>query len=220
MSAKVSPTKPLLILLYGFPGSGKTYFARQLSDNLQSAHIHGDRIRGELFEKPQYDRQENHIVTQLMNYMTEEFLSAGLSVVYDENSMRLSQRRLLRDLARRCGAVPVLVWEQIDPDSAFQRTAKRDRRRADDKYAPALSRQAFERVAVNMQNPQGEDYLVISGKHTFPTQLSALVKYLREQNLIAADDASNHVVKPGLVNLIPQPRAGRVDMSRRNITIR
>lgn len=207
-------------MLYGFPGAGKTYFARQFSDQFHAAHLQGDRIRFELFEKPRYDREENGIVTHLMNYMTEEFLSAGVSVIYDVNAMRLSQRRQLRDMARRTGAVPVLIWQQIDIDSAFQRTAKRDRRRADDKFSPAMDRPAFERFAVNMQNPQNEEYMVISGKHTFPTQLSSVVKYLRENKLVSLDEASNHVVKPGLVNLIPKPNAGRVDMSRRNITIR
>jgi predicted kinase len=53
--SKVVPTKPFLILLYGFPGSGKTYFARQLTEHVQAAHVHGDRIRGELFDKPRYN---------------------------------------------------------------------------------------------------------------------------------------------------------------------
>lgn len=220
MSAKVVPNKPLLIMLYGFPGAGKTYFARQFCDNFQAAHIQGDRIRYELFEKPRYDREENGIITHLMDYMTEEFLSAGLSVVYDVNAIRLSQRRQLRDMARRSGATPILIWQQIDTESAFVRTAKRDRRRADDKFSPTMDRATFERTAVNMQNPQNEEYIVISGKHTFNTQLSSVMKYLRDSKLISLDGANGHTVMPGLVNLVPKPIAGRVDMSRRNIIIR
>ncbi len=217
---KVIPHKPLLILLYGFPGAGKTYFARQLCEYLQAAHLHGDRIRAELFEKPRHDREENEVVTHLLDYMTSEFLSAGLSVVYDTNAMRLSQRRLLRDLARKADAQPVLVWQQIDTDSAFVRANSRDRRRTDDKYSPALDRAAFERIAINMQNPTNEEYIVTSGKHTFGTQLGALMKRLRELNLVTTNESGAKVVKPGLVNLIPNLAAGRVDMGRRNIVIR
>lgn len=220
MSTKVSPTKPLLILLYGFPGAGKTYFARQLCDQLQAAHVHGDRIRSELFEQPRYDREENDVVNHLMDYMTGEFLNAGMSVIYDTNAMRLSQRRQLRDLARKVGAQPILIWQQIDTESAFLRAAKRDRRKSDDKFSPAINRQTFERIAINMQNPQNEDYIVLSGKHTFTTQLSALMKRLRELGLISTNETTSHLIKPGLVNLVPNPAAGRVDMSRRNITIR
>jgi predicted kinase len=79
--AKVIPSRPALIMLYGFPGSGKTYFARQFCDAIQAVHVQGDRIRAELFEQPRYDKAENAVVTQLMNYMTEEFLAAGISVL-------------------------------------------------------------------------------------------------------------------------------------------
>lgn len=217
---KVVLSKPLLILLYGFPGAGKTYFARQLCENLRAAHVHGDRIRSELFEQPRYDREENEVIEHLMEYMTGEFLNAGMSVVYDTNAMRLAQRRQLRDLARKSGAQPVLVWFQVDADSAFARASKRDRRRADDKFTPPTDRPTFDRLAAGMQNPQNEDYIVISGKHIFATQLSAFVKRLRELKLITINETQAKLVKPGLVNLIPNPAAGRVDMSRRNIVIR
>lgn len=208
-------------MLYGFPGAGKTYFARQLCDHLQAAHIQGDRIRGELFENPQYDKDENQVIAQLMDYMTGEFLGAGISVVYDTNAMRTAQRRQLREMARKENAHPVLIWFQIDHESAIVRVTKRDRRRSDDKFAMPLDRATFDRIAGGMQNPEiNEEYIVISGKHTFNTQLSAFMKRLRELNLASQNEISTKLVKPGLVNLVPNPTAGRVDMSRRNIVIR
>lgn len=221
MSSKVSPTKPLLILLYGFPGAGKTYLARQLCEQLQAAHVQGDRIRGELFEQPRYDKEESAAVTQLMDYMTAEFLNAGLSVVYDANAMRYAQRHALRELARRSKAQPLLVWLQIDPESAFLRAAKRDRRRIDDKFAAPMDKQNFESIASTMQNPRNvEDYTVISGKHVFPTQFSAIVKRLHELNVVPAEQMAKQIVKPGMVNLVPKLSGGRVDLTRRNIVIR
>jgi predicted kinase len=218
---KIIPNKPLLILLYGFPGAGKTFFSRQLCDHIQAAHVNSDRIRSELFEQPRYDKEENMVVSQLMDYMAEEFLRAGLSVVYDANAMRLAQRRALRDMARSADAIPLLVWFQIDIDSAFARATKRDHRRVDDKYNPPMDKETYEHLISGMQNPQGEDYIVVSGKHTFNTQLSAMLKRLRELNLITVNGGNSaSVAKPGLVNLIPNPSAGRVDLSRRNITIR
>lgn len=219
--AKVYPTKPVLVLLYGFPGSGKTHFARQFAEGVQAAHVHSDRIRSELFEKPRYDKQENDVIIQLMNYMTEEFLAAGLSVVYDMNSMRARQRHELRELARRSGATPLVVWFQIDTESAFVRSNKRDRRRSDDKYAAPVDRNTFDSIVAHMQNPAStEEYIVVSGKHTFGTQFTAVGRRMRELGLIGIGEDSSRVVKPGLVNLVPSPNAGRVDMSRRNIVIR
>lgn len=218
--SKVIPSKPLLIALYGFPGAGKTYFARQLCEHLQAAHIQGDRIRSELFESPQYDREENHVISQLMDYMSGEFLSAGISAVYDTNAMRASQRRQLREMARKAHAQPLLIWFQIDHDSAMARATKRDRRRSDDKFAMTINKDTFDRITNGMQNPQNEEYIVISGKHTFNTQLSAFMKRLRELGLASQSQTAAKLIKPGLVNLVPNPTAGRVDLSRRNIVIR
>ncbi len=207
-------------MLYGFPGSGKTHFSRELCELIGAAHVQGDRIRHELFESPRYDKQENDVVTHLMEYMTEEFLNAGISVVFDINAMRLSQRRSLRDMARHSGAVPILIWLQIDTESAFQRTARRDRRKSDDKYAMPYTKESFENQIRYMQNPKDEDYVVISGKHTFNTQRNAIMKKLYDMRLINVDSASANVVKPGMINLIPNPLAGRVDPTRRNIVVR
>lgn len=217
--AKIYPTKPFLLMFYGYPGAGKTYFARQFCENVQAAHVHADRIRGELFAEPRYDKQENEIVTQLMNYMTEEFLAAGLSVAYDMNAIRLKQRHDLRELARRYKAQPILVWFQMDQETAFTRNRKRDRRRADDKYAAQWDRSSYDNIVAHMQNPgPNEDYVVVSGKHLFNMQQSVVVSKLREKGVLAHQDTNSHVIKPGLVNLIPKG-PGRFDPTRR-ISIR
>jgi predicted kinase len=218
---KVTPTKPLLIMLYGLPGAGKTYFARQLCENIHAAHVQGDRIRGELFQEPRYDQQENTVVNQLMEYMAGEFLSSGVSVVYDTNVLRASQRHHLREMARKVGAKPLVVWFQVDLETAYLRTAKRDRRRSDDRYAAPMTQPLFKNIASHMQNPaSSEDYIVVSGKHLFATQLNAMMKRMHELKLIGSDDMTRGVVKPGMVNLVPNPAVGRVDMTRRNIIIR
>jgi predicted kinase len=208
-------------MLYGFPGAGKSYFARQLTESLHAAHIQGDRIRSELFEQPRYDKEENEVIAHLMDYMAEEFLAAGMSVIYDTNAMRANQRRELREMARKAHAEHVLIWLQIDTESAFARVGKRDRRRSDDKYAVPLNRQMFDKLIGGMQNPQTtEDYVVVSGKHVFAMQRSAFMKRLRELGLITPEEASPSMIKPGLVNLVPKQVGGRVDMTRRNIIIR
>ena len=217
--AKLYPNKPFLMMLYGYPGAGKSYFARQFCDNVQATHLQADRIRSELFKNPQYDKQENDIVSQLMDYMASEFLNAGLSVVYDANSIRTSQRQALRQLAGANHALPILVWFQMDSETAYLRNQKRDRRRVDDKYTNQLERKNFDKILAYMQNPtHAEDYLVASGKHLFSMQLSAAISKLRSLGVINTDDMNSRVIKPGLVNLVPS--LTRFDNSRRNISIR
>ncbi|HET9098651.1 MAG TPA: ATP-binding protein [Candidatus Saccharimonadales bacterium] len=218
--SKIQPTKPFLLYMYGYPGSGKTYFARQFTDNISAAHLQADKIRLELFKAPRFDKEENAIVNQIMNYMTEEFLNAGISVIYDTNAMRGGQRRLIRDMGVRHHAQPALIWFQIDADTAFYRNVTRDKRRADDKFAAHWDRTTFDTIINHMQNPvKSENYIVVSGKHLFNMQQSSVVSKLRALGVLSSDDASSKVIKPGMVNLVPQA-PGRVDMSRRNISIR
>ncbi|CAN5372481.1 hypothetical protein BH09PAT4_BH09PAT4_05910 [soil metagenome] len=219
--AKVVTSKPALIMLYGFPGAGKTYFSRMFCETVQAVHMQADRVRAELFEKPRYDKQENAIVSQLVNYMTEEFLNAGVSVVYDVNTARLSQRSAMRELAKHSHATPLVVWFQIDQESAFNRSTQRDRRRNDDKYAAVTNRKSFDNTIAHMQNPSDkEDYVVVSGKHTFNAQYSAVARRLRELGLLSITAETAKAFKPGLVNLVPSQQTGRVDMNRRNVIIR
>ncbi len=216
---KIIPNKPTLIYLYGFPGSGKSYLARNLADAVQLAYVGADRIRNELFQHPRYDTQENSIISHLMNYITEEFLSAGVSVVYDSNAIRGLQRRKLRDMARKHKSEHLLVWLQIDSESAFNRTQKRDRRTNDDKFSQPQTRLSFDKQLSGMQNPKNEEYLVISGKHAFVTQKGAIINRLYQMGILSSDTVRGNITKPGLINLVPNMSGGRVDMSRRNIQI-
>ncbi|MDQ2973257.1 MAG: ATP-binding protein [bacterium] len=217
MNAKLTPSKPLLFLLYGSPGSGKTYFSRQLAEVLQCAHVQTDRIRAELFERPTYNDEENGIVNHLAEYMAEEFLGSGVSVILDSNADRLTSRQRLRNMARSRKAQPVLVWLQTDFESAYARLNRRDRRKADDKYSAEYSPEQFRHAISRMQNPKNEDFSVLSGKHTFGSQKNMIMRKLMEMGLLTKPVESG-ITKPGLVNLIPH--GGRVDHSRRNIVIR
>ena len=217
--AKFEVTKPTLIMLYGFPGSGKTYLARNLCNDITAAHVNGDKIRYQLFEEPRYDKTENEIVDHLMEYMTEEFLDAGVSVIFDTNAIKKGQRRLLRDIARKKKAEHLLIWLQIDPESAFMRVSSRDRRKTEGKHAQPIDKHLFNEITSRMQNPaHDEEYMVLSGKHSYNMQRTAILKKMYSLKLVNPDVVSANVVKPGMINLVPD--SGRVDLSRRNINIR
>lgn len=219
---RILPDKPVLILMYGLPGSGKTHFARQFCEVFQAAHLEHDRIRFELFDQPRYTKQENSALTRIMEYMTNEFLTAGISVIYDLNAMRVSQRRSLRELARQKNAATLLIWFQIDADTSFIRNERRDRRKNDDRYAVGYSVEAFKQVAAYMQHPEPtEDFVVVSGKHTYSAQQSAVFKKLSDMRIIKPTAAAHRMIKPELVNLVPnQQPAEPGKPHRRNIVLR
>jgi len=197
------------MILYGFPGCGKTYFARNLKETVKTTYINSDRIRGELFDKPRFDKSEDSIVNHILEYMSEEFLSAGVSVVLDINNQKSGHRRHLRDIAKKHKVDTIVVWFQIDTDSAFGRLARRDRRFSDDKYSRSYDRSQFDQVISQMQHPTpDENYIVLSGKHSFQMQRSTLLRKFFDMNLISPEDLAANVVKPGMVNLVPNSTEG------------
>lgn len=218
-SAKLSPNKPCVVFMYGFPGSGKTAFARQLAEEMKFAHLQQDRLSNELYDEVS-DKTEK-ASRNALNFMTREFLRAGVSVVYDANVHRLAERRALRDMIRQGKATPIMIWLQIDPDTAYMRSRKRDRRKADDHFAREYSTEEYDAIIKRMQNPDNEEYVVISGKHTFQTQRAAVFKKFYELGILTPTQLSKNIAKPGLVNLVPQSNlGGRADITRRNINIR
>ncbi|MEK9196321.1 MAG: hypothetical protein AAB914_03050, partial [Patescibacteria group bacterium] len=90
------------------------------------------------------------------------------------------------------------------------------RRKAENKYETSISFSDFNDKIKTMQNPIDEQYVVVSGKHTFRTQKAAILKRLYDLGITSQAQAQANLVKPGMVNLVPQTNLG----GARNISIR
>jgi predicted kinase len=204
------------------PGSGKSYLARNLSENYGLAVVSSNKIRSLLFENPLYDKSENQIIEKVMLDQAEQFLKNGIGVVYDISASRVMQRRSLRELSRKLKIKDLLIWLQIDQETAYSRSTNRDHRKPDDKLNKNLSLEAFNVQLRQMQNPLDEAGIVVSGKHIYNTQNIAIQKKLLKMGLIDQEDLGKKIAKPELVNLVSKAQVvgGRVNYSRRNIIIR
>ncbi|HEX9679080.1 MAG TPA: AAA family ATPase [Candidatus Saccharimonadales bacterium] len=193
--------QPLLLLMHGWPGAGKSAFARQFCERHSMAHVSSDRVRYELYDDPVYSPSENNTVLRLCEYACELVLKTGGSVVFDMCLPTQALRHKVSYLARSYQANFMIVWAQIDLDTARYRAVNRDRRRLDDRYSPGLSPTSFERLAnsVGPLNLDRESCQVISGKHAFAQQARIVELRLNKLGLIDA----NPIAK------------GRVDFSRR-----
>lgn len=196
--------QPLILLMHGLPGAGKSAFARQFAEAAGMAHVNSDRFRYELYDDASFTTSENNTVLRLCAYMTEELLKRGNCVIFD---MHLPSQRLrdgLRSLATDNGAEFVLVRVQTDTDTAWWRASHRDRRRLDDKYAFNLSQAQYEELAnrVNTNFRSSEKVIVISGKHLFKVQAATVLRRLQAFGLM-----------PSAPNL--HQRSGRIDYARR-----
>ena len=202
-------SKPVLIMLAGFPGAGKSHFAKQLADELGLAYVDGERLRQELFSSPVGDSSENRVVRRVALYMTGELLKAGGSVVVDISAPTVKSRQVLRSLARKYKAEALLIWVQTDASTAYKRSQRAYRKLT----GQGLDKTEFKRVCQLLESPKGEAMVAISGQHIFKTQQAKVIQKLMLMGLIPQPAS------------LPQPIArrsrpklgGRIDYPRRRL---
>jgi predicted kinase len=117
----------ILIMMLGHPGSGKTYFTRQLAPKLNAVRFNGDHMRVAMFKDPRLaTRADNPKVFGAIEYAVTEVLKAGHSVVYDAQHNKLEDRKRLEALAAEHGAEAVIVWVKAPREVALQRGIDRE----------------------------------------------------------------------------------------------
>ena len=73
----------MIVIVFGLPGSGKTYFAKHVAAMLGAAYISSDKLRKELFVAPSYSPEERILVYDEMLRRTMQAAEHGKEVVLD-----------------------------------------------------------------------------------------------------------------------------------------
>ncbi len=116
VSAEVSG-QPVLVMLCGLPGTGKTSLARRLAMRLPAVVIESDRIRQTLFVPPTYTAEEARQVHKLCHILIGWYLRhtdrdgklCQHHVIYDATNLYEYHRQLVVRLAERYEARLVVV---------------------------------------------------------------------------------------------------------------
>jgi predicted kinase len=101
--------KPILIVMVGLPGTGKSTLARAIAQALPAAAVESDLVRKALFQSPSHSSQESLWVHRVARAVIERLLRRGISAVSDATNLRESNRELLYHLANQCEAGLLVV---------------------------------------------------------------------------------------------------------------
>jgi predicted kinase len=190
---KLELDKPLAIVMMGIPGAGKTFFARQLANHLNIGYISEDRIRFDIYNKPSFNAEEQLVIRKIMGYMIEELSRVKKHMVLDGRFLNATERQKVHQVMTNAGYQVLTVWVQTEEDLAKRRASKRDKRKPDDKYNAPVLVQEFNSIKLNLEKPQEkEDFSVVSGKHTFKSQLDTVLKRI---NLLYKQAKANEAKK-------------------------
>lgn len=171
-SSSLGALKPLLVLVIGLPGSGKSFFARQFAENYKFFYIDIGRFEGELEDLGLDRKVISSLAKKLAGATFEEALKSFKHIVLEGAFGSSKEREVFLKKARNSGFETLVVWVQTDTETAAERALKRDKRRQDDKNSMSINDEEFKQEMVNFEkpNPAKESIVVISGKHDFKSQ--------------------------------------------------
>lgn len=175
----LSLARPLVIMMLGASGAGKSFFARQFSDTFSAPVVSYDRLRMITFADPTYQKAEEDVVRNLANNEINELFKAHKTFIVDGGNSTRNERILIERAARENDYGTLVIWVQTDEPTSRYRALKRNPKRKWDEWNVSLTEQQFDTMAKRINPPlPSENTVVISGKHTYATQAKVVLKKL------------------------------------------
>lgn len=129
--------RPVLVVVSGLPGTGKSYFSRRLAQRLPLVILETDLLRRTLFTTPTYTAQESARLFQACHSLIQELLQQGVCVLLDATNLQEGYREWLYTIAERAGARVILVRVGAPPELVFERLARRTQGKTPEDHSEA-----------------------------------------------------------------------------------
>jgi predicted kinase len=174
-------TKPHLLIVVGIPGAGKTFFAEKFAETFNAPFIHYQALQ----TTPQTPLSEEE-TAELAGMMYREIVKTGQTIIIEGPGASRVEREALGRLARQADYEHLFIWVQTEPATARTRAVRGVRGSTNH----TVSDEVFD-AEIRRFTPlnKGERSIVISGKHTYPSQAKIVLKRLIEPNIAARRDA-------------------------------
>lgn len=118
-------SRPILVMVSGLPGTGKSYFCRALAQRLPSVIVETDVLRKLLFSSPCHTQAENRRLFNACHRLVEELLQKGIRVILDATNLSEGHREQLYHIAEKMEAKLIIVRVEATPEAVRQRLEER-----------------------------------------------------------------------------------------------
>lgn len=162
----LTAASPHAIIMIGIPGSGKSTFAERFADTFQAPIVSQTKFQREYgVSAVDAERLRDATLTEFMKTHRTVLIDGGLD-------MREKREEMVRRLVK-AGYRPLVVWVQTDTNEAHRRATKPY------PHGSGLHSEEFDALLDQFEAPgEKEKMVVISGKHTYTSQLKIILKQL------------------------------------------
>ena len=120
----------MIILIYGLPGTGKTYFAQHLARETGAVHLNTDLVRGKLDAKGHYDDTTKQ---QVYNELYKQIMMAinnNREVIVDGTFHKKVRREQVKKIAVEMDE-PIYLIELKAEEKAVKKRLKKNRKHSE-----------------------------------------------------------------------------------------
>ncbi|MBW3569423.1 ATP-binding protein [Candidatus Parcubacteria bacterium] len=169
--------KPILYLMLGYPGAGKTTVAEKIAKFTGAVHLNSDWFRLHMFKKPTFSQEEHDSLYGNLDYLCELILTTGKSVIYDANLNRYIHRQEKYDIAKRVGAKVRLIYINTDLETAKHRATVEAEKNPQHRPYGNLAPANFDRLASEIELPKPSEPTTVVSEEQFDDE--KLLKQLK-----------------------------------------
>jgi gluconate kinase len=156
--------------MIGIPGAGKSFFGEHFAETFKAPIINVGRLGYELF--PDGD-EDPAIIMKAADFTLSELFKTDRTLVYEGVTATKAERQRVAKKATDAGYMPLFVWVQTESIEAKRRATRKS------KDAPHLDSEQFDAIIKKFAVPaSNEKVIVVSGKHTYASQLKIVLRHL------------------------------------------
>ena len=101
----------MIVIVFGLPGSGKSYFASRLAKMINAGYVNSDKLRKEMFAERVYSEHEKTMVYNKMLEQMEEAVQQNNNLVLDATFHKKDTRKLFVEEMQGKGDILFIeVW--------------------------------------------------------------------------------------------------------------